>query len=373
MMDKPYPPIYYSDYLELDKLLSAQHPKSDQYNHKAHEEHLFIIVHQAYELWFKQILHEIDSVSTMFRDDIIDERSIGVAVSRIFRVTEIQRLLIEQLRVLETMTPLDFLEFRDFLIPASGFQSFQFRLIENKLGLTDEERVQYNNVDYLKTLNENHRKMVTDTVQNPSLFELVQRWLERTPFLHYEEFDFWTKYKSAVEKMLDNDRDIIMNNPTLTEKKRENQLIQIEKTKEYFELLFEDEKHNELIKKGIKRLSGRATMAALFINMYRDEPILHMPFRFLNLLIEMDELFSEWRYRHALMVQRMIGAKVGTGGSSGHQYLMSTIDKHRIFTDLFNLSSYLIPRSERPELPEGLVKDLSFCYTYKEKNKDSAN
>src|SRR5438552_4772577 len=146
--------------------------------------------------------------------------------------------------------------------------------------------------------------------------------------------------------MLDNDRNIIKNNPTLTEKKRENQLIQIEKTKEYFEMLFEEKKYNELVKEGFKKLSSRATMAALFINMYRDESILNMPFRFLNLLIEMDELFSEWRYRHALMVQRMIGAKVGTGGSSGHQYLMSTIDKHRIFTDLFNLSSYLIPRSE---------------------------
>ena len=364
-MGKPYPTIYYSDYLELEKLLSAQHPKSDEYGHKAHEEHLFIIVHQAYELWFKQILHEIDSVSTMFKNDNIDERSIGVAVSRIFRVTEIQRLLIEQLRVLETMTPLDFLEFRDFLIPASGFQSFQFRLIESKLGLTDEDRVKYNNVDYLNTLSEQHRKLVMGTVQNPSLFELIQSWLERTPFLHYEDFDFWAKYRLAVEKMLDDDKEIIMNNPTLTEQKRQNQLTQIEKTKEYFEFLFVEEKHNDLMKEGYKRLSSRATMAALFINLYRDEPILNMPFRFLNLLIEMDELFSEWRYRHALMVQRMIGAKVGTGGSSGHQYLMSTIDKHRIFTDLFNLSSYLIPRSERPDLPDGLVKDLSFSYTNK--------
>jgi tryptophan 2,3-dioxygenase len=366
-MSKPYPPIYYSDYLQLDKLLSAQKPKSNEYGHPAHDEHLFIIVHQAYELWFKQILHELDSVNTMFKNDNIDERSIGVAASRIHRVTEIQKLLVEQLRVLETMTPLDFLEFRDFLIPASGFQSFQFRLIENKLGLTDEKRIPYNNADYLNTLSEQHRKLILETVKNPSLFELVEQWLERIPFLKYEDFDFWLKYKIAVERMLDNDREIIRNNPSLTQKKREIQLAQIEKTKEYFEQLFTKENYDKLLKDGHKSLSGKATLSALFINMYRDEPILHMPFRFLNLLVEMDELFSEWRYRHALMVQRMIGAKVGTGGSSGHQYLMSTVDKHRVFTDLFNLSTYLIPRSERPELPEGLIKQLSFSYTNKEK------
>lgn len=360
-----YPPIYYSDYLELDNLLNSQKPKSEEYGHHAHEEMLFIIVHQAYELWFKQILHEIDSINKMFREDSVDERSIGIAVSRLQRVTEIQKLLIEQLRVLETMTPLDFLEFRDFLIPASGFQSFQFRLIENKLGLSDEKRLQYNNVDYLNTLSEKHRELIMDTVKNPSLFEAVEKWLERTPFLHSEGFSFWQSYKEAVEKMLANDRNIIMENQTLTEKKREFQLKAIELTRENFEALFDENKHNELVKEGKRHLSNKAMLAAIFINLYRDEPILHMPFNLLNQLVEVDELFTTWRYRHALMVHRMIGAKIGTGGSSGHQYLMATVDKHRIFTDLFNLSTYLIPRSELPKLPDELVKELGFNYTKK--------
>ena len=92
-----------------------------------------------------------------------------------------------------------------------------------------------------------------------------------------------------------------------------------------------------------------------------------MPFMFLNTLIEIDEMFTEWRYRHALMVHRMIGAKIGTGGSSGTHYLMSTVDKHRIFTDLFNLSTYLIPRSELPQLPEELIQQLSFNFNLNEK------
>jgi tryptophan 2,3-dioxygenase len=357
-----YPPIYYSDYLQLDKLLSSQKPKSDEYGHKAHEEMLFIIVHQAYELWFKQILHEIDSVNQMFTDDVVDEKSIGVAVSRLGRVTEIQKLLIEQLRVLETMTPLDFLEFRDFLIPASGFQSFQFRLIENKLGLSDEKRIQYNNVDYLKTLEEPHRKLIMETVQNPSLFELVQKWLERTPFLNSGNYSFWASYKEAVDKMMENERNIILGNKTLSEKKREFQLKNVEMTRENFEALFDENKHMELVKEGKRQLSNKAMLAAIFINLYRDEPILHLPFMFLNKLVEIDEMFTTWRYRHALMVHRMIGAKIGTGGSSGHEYLMATVDKHRIFTDLFNLSTYLIPRSELPKLPDNLLNELGFNY-----------
>lgn len=358
-----YPPIYYSDYLQLESLLNSQKLKSEEYGHEAHEEMLFIIVHQAYELWFKQILHEVDSINRMFRDDIVDEKSIGIAVSRLQRVTEIQKLLIEQLRVLETMTPLDFLEFRDFLIPASGFQSFQFRLIENKLGLSDEKRIQYNNIDYLNTLEEPHRKLIMETVGQPSLFELVERWLERTPFLNSQNFNFWNSYKDAVDKMMKHDKEIVMNNKTLTEKKREFQLKNIELTKENFEALFNEEKHNALIKEGIRHFSSKSMLAAIFINLYRDEPILHLPFMFLNLLVEVDELFTTWRYRHALMVHRMIGSKIGTGGSSGHQYLMATIDKHRIFKDLFDLSTYLIPRSELPKLPAELIKELSFNYS----------
>lgn len=121
---------YYADYLQLDKILNAQSLRSAEYGKPAHDEMLFIIVHQTFELWFKQILHELDSVRAMFRAERIDEKNIGVAVSRLLRITEIQKVMISQFQILETMTPLDFLEFRDLLSPASGFQSVQFRLLE---------------------------------------------------------------------------------------------------------------------------------------------------------------------------------------------------------------------------------------------------
>ncbi|HTC81252.1 MAG TPA: tryptophan 2,3-dioxygenase family protein, partial [Acidimicrobiia bacterium] len=125
-------PVYYWSYLHLDQLLSAQVPLSDP---PAHDEVLFIVVHQAFELWFKQILFELDAVLAVMGQDVVAEKDMGEVVAHLMRITRIQRLLTDQIEVLETMTPLDFLEFRDVLIPASGFQSVQFRLIENKLGL----------------------------------------------------------------------------------------------------------------------------------------------------------------------------------------------------------------------------------------------
>lgn len=364
-MKKPYPPIYYADYLQLDKLLTSQSPKSDEYGQHAHDEMLFIIVHQAYELWFKQIIHELDSVLELFHSENIDERNIGIAVSRLRRITTIQKLLIDQLNILETMTPLDFLEFRDFLIPASGFQSVQFRIIENKLGLSIDDRVKLGNKNYYSLVSDEHQKTLLESQKTTSLFESVDKWLSRIPFLKIESFDFWSHYKNAVASIIENEKQIILSNPSLTEEKRAKQLVEFENTKEKFEALLDESKHNELMKQGLRRLSYKSTLAALFINLYRDEPILHLPFRFLTYLVDVDELFTTWRYKHALMVHRMIGAKVGTGGSSGHHYLMQTAEKHKVFKDLFDLSTYLIPRSSLPELPEDLKLKLGFNYTYK--------
>src|SRR5438128_106551 len=143
-MSEKFTSVHYHSYLELDKVLDAQHPRSAMVEKTAaHDEMLFIIMHQVYELWFKQIIHELHSISVMFADNQMDEREISTAVSRLERIIEIQKLLIEQINVMETMTALDFLDFRNYLFPASGFQSLQFRIIENMLGLKSEARLQY--------------------------------------------------------------------------------------------------------------------------------------------------------------------------------------------------------------------------------------
>jgi tryptophan 2,3-dioxygenase len=110
------------------------------------------------------------------------------------------------------------------------------------------------------------------------------------------------------------------------------------------------------------RMAPPAVQAALFIMVYRDEPAIALPFRLLQRLLDIDEALALWRYRHALMVERMIGVKVGTGGSSGHAYLRTTAEKHRVFTDLFRLSTFLIPPSALPHLPDDVRRRLGFVY-----------
>lgn len=356
-------PVDYGEYLQLDKLLTSQAPKSAEAGAPAHDEMLFIVVHQAYELWFKQILHELGSVMDLFRHDSVDERSVGVAVHRLERVVEIQKVLLDQLRVLETMTPLDFLEFRDLLVPASGFQSVQFRLLENRLGLRRGTRAAFERSPAPAKMADAEREALLASGTDPSLFDLVERWLERTPFLELPGFQFWEQYAAAVARMLEADRTTIASNPLLSPADRETQLRELERTAESFAGVLDEAVHERLRAAGERRLSHRATRAALFIHLYRDQPILHLPFRLLRTLVDVDEMLSTWRYRHALMVHRMIGTKIGTGGSSGQHYLLSTVERNRVFTDLFNLSTFLISRSALPTLPPDLERRLGFYFS----------
>lgn len=367
-MKKLNEPVYYSDYLKLNSILDSQKPKSDESGEPAHDEMLFIIIHQAYELWFKQILHELDSIIYMFKKDYVDEESISTIISRLRRITEIQKVMVEQFRIMETMTPLDFLEFRDFLIPASGFQSFQFRMVENKLGLKATSRLQYNRKIYSQALSEEHQQAVKKSEEETSLFTLLEKWLERTPFLNFKGFNFLDSYKKAVNEMLDGDEQIIRNNATLSEGDKENEIKELEKTRANFLALFDEDMHNDLVKKEMRQMSFKATHAALFINLYRDEPILHLPFMLLTYLTNIDELFSTWRYNHSMMVHRMIGTKIGTGGSSGYNYLKATVESHKIFNDLFNLSTFLIPRSALPPIPPEIKNQLGFFFTFNNEN-----
>ncbi len=357
-----YPPVQYHDYLHLDSLLGAQKPKGEEYKRPAHDEMLFIIVHQVYELWFKQILTELDSVLELISEDTVIEKHISLAVSRLLRITKIQKILMEQIDILETMTPLDFLEFRELLYPASGFQSIQFRQVEAKMGLRKTDRLSYNQSPYKNSLRDDHKKMQEQLESQDSLFDLIEKWLERTPFLSVQGFDFWKSYRISVQNMLNSDMEVIKSSSLLSEEEKKQNLKKISAAQESFTALFDSEKYNALKEKGHWRLSHKALHAALFIQIYRDEPILDQPFKLLQSLLDIDENFTSWRYRHALMALRMLGQKIGTGGSSGHEYLRMSTDKHKVFTDLFHLTTFFIPRSQRPELPSDLKKTLGYYF-----------
>ena len=359
--EKPRGPLYYADYLQLDRLLSAQRMQSALGSHRrpAHDEMLFIIVHQAYELWFKQILWELDAVLATFRGASVPEEALGQAVLRLGRIVEIQRVLILQVDVLETMTPLDFLDFRDELFPASGFQSVQFRLIENKLGMRRRDRLQINDAPYTSRFTAEHAAQVEASEKESSLFDLIQGWLERTPFLHFGDFDFWREYRSAVDAMLAADRASIRNNPQLTEDEKAAQLKGLDGTAAKFADLFAPGTGESDAAAG-RHFSRRALQAALLIHLYRDEPILHLPFRLLALLADIERNFTTWRQRHAQMAMRMIGTRIGTGGTSGSEYLDRAAERHRVFSDLSALASFFIPRSKLPALPADVRRRMGF-------------
>ncbi len=338
--------VYYSDYLQLDKILDAQLPESEKAGVQADDEMLFIIIHQTYELWFKQILHELGIAQRVFQQSNINDNSPDLpnVVHRLNRVSEILEVLIDQMFVLETMTPLDFLDFRNLLRPASGFQSIQFKIVEASLGLRYKQR--FGQQYYLSQLRPEDVERVKKAEESTSLIELINTWLERMPYFKDAAYwqaeleatkphPFWQQYRDAYA----------------------NGLLEIEKSNLIgFDMLFmNDENYPE-----DRRLSPEANRNALFIMLYRDYPLLNMPYRLLEMLLNIDELLAQWRYRHMNMVQRMIGRRVGTGGSTGAEYLKNAADSHYVFKEIADLTSYLMPRQDMPKLSSKLQRDLGY-------------
>ncbi len=370
--------LSYGSYLQLDTLLACQKLQTAEpaVNSKgeaaarepAHDELLFIITHQAYELWFKQILHELRAAMAILSRAEVPEMLLGKLVHHLERVVVIEKVLVDQMAILETMTPLDFLDFRDALGPSSGFQSFQFRAIENSLGLQRAQRLPYNSAPYESLMKPHEQQLATAPESEGNLFDALNHWLARTPYVQFkttsagatESYDFWRTLSSRVDEMLNSDAQTIRDSPLLNDAARAAQLAKLQITRSEFEALFNRERYEALRAKGLRRLSFEAFSAALMISLYRDEPMFQTPYRLLSALLDIDEGLIVWRHRHLLMVSRMIGAKIGTGGSSGVEYLRNTVSAHRIYGDLFDLSGYLIPRSKLPPLPPSLRAALDF-------------
>jgi tryptophan 2,3-dioxygenase len=194
----------------------------------------------------------------------------------------------------------------------------------------------------------------------------VERWLERTPFLDRGDFRFWEAYRMAVQRRIEADRQVVEANPNLTDEEKEQQLAEFERTwrqfDALFDALFDADRHALERDAGRLRLSHRAFQAAVFITLYRDQPALHEPYRLLELLMDIDEAFTAWRHRHAQMALRMIGRRIGTGGSAGAKYLEKAAERSKVFGDLLNLATFLVPRKDRPALPEDIVASMHFRY-----------
>ena len=272
-------PRSYNKYLRVPELIELQTCLSSPSHH---DELLFITVHQAYELWFKQILHEIDAAIASMKEDHTAE-----SIQALRRVVEIEKLLISQIHILETMSPIRFLGFRDELNPASGFQSMQFREIEFSSGLKDEKILRAFAGDEFAF------QRLQSRLNAPSLSEAFFALLRRrgfdTPAVDYP--------RDAKERRSNYG-------------KRQRALVEVLTHQEQF---------------------------------FRE-------YELAEALIEHDEYFSLWRSHHIKMVERMVGAKPGTGGSEGVGYLQKTLDK-KFFPELWEARTYLSSMHENEGCP----------------------
>ena len=264
MAEHESPAVTYGSYLQVDQLLQLQQPRSDE-----HDEVLFIIIHQVYELWFKEVLHELDRVMRLLRADKGDR-----AQHTLKRVLTILKVLVAQVDILETMTPLEFLTFRNRLAAASGFQSDQFRQIEFVLGAKSRASI--------------------------------------------ERFGAGTRARQALEAR--------WAAPTLWDA-----FLQYLKREGY------DIPGAHLSRDVLAPVEPSAEIQQVLIDLYRKDP---RNSELCERLVDLDEGMQEWRYRHVKMVERTIGAKPGTGGSSGAEYLRTTLAKPA-FPDLWAIRASL--------------------------------
>jgi tryptophan 2,3-dioxygenase len=256
--------LTYGEYLQVPQLIALQQPQSSH-----HDELLFIIIHQTYELWFKQLLHELDAVIANLQAATATpnaREAVYEAARLLRRCTEIMRVLVEQFTILETMLPSHFLAFRGALRPASGFQSEQFRELEFLCGLKDEKLLRHHN-------------------PSPEMREKLERRL-REPSLRDV---FFTAIGATPET---NDE---------------------------------------------ARFQARAHAILKF---YQQEQTYRDWIDVCERLTEFDELLVSWRLRHIQMVERTIGVRLGTGGSSGASYLKHTLDK-KLFPELWEARTLL--------------------------------
>jgi len=337
----------YGNYLQLDELLKLQGEDRGISSDEMH----FIIVHQTFELWFKQIIRELSEVRNILSQEQVPEKDIPQAVERLGRTTEIFKLMATQWSVMETLTPQGFLSFRDGLGSASGFESFQMRKFEILLGLKNEDRLfGMDPIDTFRKLAENSEKDAAilqdleDALAKPSLEESLMKWISRTPIMG-------SIYGS--EKDSESVEDYV-NKHLLAHKSMGEDAAKRMSSYGTSDLDKAVERFNSAHQSAISFLVpegkiNRARASLLFIESYRELPLLAWPRKLIDAIVELEESMVKWRHSHARMVERIMGRRIGTGGTSGVDYLDKT-SQYRVFKDLWAVRTILVKSDKRPEL-----------------------
>ena len=364
--------VSYWDYLRIDELLSLQAGVERDESKLTNHEVLFIVVHQVFELWFKLVLREAASVRDVMRAVPVPEQSLAAAVASLRRVQVVFEQMAQHWRLMETLTTRDFLDFRDKLIPASGFQSGQFRELEVLLGLRAEERMKFGgDAGWVKALTEADgresgslqrvRSRIADT---PTLRDVVDAWLHRTPIRGSAPTDpgddnvvraFVDSFLAAHAREI-GDPDARAARQADDEGERRRIAAQyrqeIDGARRF--LLAEDAPEADRARR------RRIRAAIVFLESYRELPLLAWPREFVDTLVAAEQSMLIFRQRHARMVEREIGRRTGTGGSSGVAYLDETALRYRVFPDLWTVRTVLLRRDAVPPLADPSYYDFRF-------------
>jgi tryptophan 2,3-dioxygenase len=353
-------PASYWDYIRVEDLLALQGGLEGDEKQLSNDEVMFITVHQVFELWFKLVLRELVLARNLFMHDRVAEQELSGAVHSLGRATTILRVANQHWEVMETLSTREFLAFRDKLIPASGFQSAQLRQIEILFGLEEAERLPLGlESTYLEALRAHdgtpspaHARVEAQLADRPTLKDAIEEWLWRTPIDGTHPGDpcakedlaaFLESFLAAHAAEIDSGAaraDAIARSP----EDRARVAARYEKEKQSVRAFFTPSEAEG----GLRRARIRAAM--LFIETYRELPLLAWPREVLDGLVELEQLFVIFRQRHARMVERVIGRRTGTGGSAGVDYLDATAVKYRIFRDLWAIRTLQIRRAAAPKL-----------------------
>jgi tryptophan 2,3-dioxygenase len=331
----------YWSYIKVEELLALQNGNSPTDESLSNDEVMFITIHQIDELWFKLVLRELIATRNLFAQPVVPEQSLASAVRGIRRMQELLVHLSSHFTLMETMTTRDYLDFRDKLGSASGFQSGQMREIEIMLGLPDEERISLGGGQgsYLEALRDAggapssaYHRVQMRLADKPSLREAIREWLYRTPIqgsVPGQEGD-----ERAVSTFID---EYCASHAKVTRNQKEVASAQAF-------LRAEEVPENE------RARASRVRAALVFIESYRELPLLAWPREVIDAIVAFEQSFVVFRQRHARMVERVIGRRTGTGGSSGVDYLDTTALKYRVFREVWAVRTLLVRKGELPPL-----------------------
>ncbi|MHA2502004.1 MAG: tryptophan 2,3-dioxygenase family protein [Candidatus Kariarchaeaceae archaeon] len=349
--------ITYWQYLELENLLKLQGGITGNESDVSEDELHFIIVHQVFELWFKLAIRELRLARDILGQPKVEEDIIPFVVHHIKRVNTILQLASHHFELMETLTPQDFLNFRGKLGTASGFQSFQLREMEFILGLDQKQRDAQGHPNPARYITATAgtegfgaeiRERITNAQQETTLRDALHEWLYRTPIHGSGPLDdgddevissFIQDYLDQMAKVNQHQIDMLVAAGGNEEQIKKQFDVTVTNASDFLNATDVD---------GDPKLR-RTRVAILFIESYRKLPLLAFPRLLLDTIVEMEEYMTEFRFQHARMVERIIGRRVGTGGSAGVDYLDQTT-KYRTFPELWAVRTLLLPPSDVPPL-----------------------